>query len=194
MPVGLSCLPYAEGSERRKEGDLWRRSVAATLSGPRTFPCVSTRSEEGRLEMRSRTMSTAVAILTLLVGALMPAFALASTSSPYTRQIASAGTTSFRSTSEGTGELLWPELPVTVPSCLDDAATQRWFQVVLTLEVFPHTGDFTGRNTLYIAVSQTSSPLGSWTIYHLPVTDDGTEGTPDHHCAPYPLSYKPPHP
>ena len=66
--------------------------------------------------MRSRTMATAVAILTLLVGALMPAFALASTSSPYTRQIASAGTTSFRSTSEGTGELQWPEFPGAVDS------------------------------------------------------------------------------
>ena len=66
--------------------------------------------------MRSRTMATAVAILTLLVGALMPAFALASTSGPYTRQIASAGTTSFRSTSEGTGELQWPEFPGAVDS------------------------------------------------------------------------------
>jgi hypothetical protein len=80
---------------------------------------------------------------------------------------------------------------VTDPSCLYDAATQRWFQVVLTLDVFPDTGDFTGRNTIDVAVSQTSNPLGKWTIYHLPVTDDGTEGTPNHHCAPFPQDYQP---
>jgi hypothetical protein len=83
---------------------------------------------------------------------------------------------------------------VTDPSCLYDTATRRWFQVILTLDVFPDTGDFTGRNTLDIAVSQTSSPLGKWTIYHLPVTDDGTEGTPNHGCAPYPQDYQPTHP
>jgi hypothetical protein len=83
---------------------------------------------------------------------------------------------------------------VTDPSCLYDAATQRWFLVVLTLEVFPDTGDFTGRNHIDIAVSTTSSPLGSWTIYRLPVQDDGTEGTPDHHCAPYPTDFTPTNP
>jgi hypothetical protein len=73
---------------------------------------------------------------------------------------------------------------VTDPSCLFDAASQRWFQVVLTLDVVPATGAFTGRNTIDIAVSRTASPLGDWTIYRLPVTDDGTEGTPNHACAP----------
>ncbi len=72
---------------------------------------------------------------------------------------------------------------VTDPSCLFDAASQRWFQVVLTLETVPDTGDFTGRNTIDIAVSRTASPLGDWTIYRLPVTDDGTDGTPNHGCA-----------
>jgi hypothetical protein len=80
---------------------------------------------------------------------------------------------------------------VTDPSCLYDATTQRWFAVVLTLDVFPDTGDLTGRNTIDVAVSQTSNPLGKWTIYHLPVTDDGTEGTPNHHCAPFPQDYQP---
>ncbi len=84
---------------------------------------------------------------------------------------------------------------VTDPSCLFDAATQRWFQVALTLDVFPDTGDFTGRNTLDIAVSTTADPLGAWKIYHLPVTDDGTEGTPDHGCATDPgLDFTPLHP
>jgi hypothetical protein len=73
---------------------------------------------------------------------------------------------------------------VTDPSCLFDAATQRWFLTVLTLEVFPDTGEFTGRNTIDVAVSTSPDPTGSWTIYHLPVQDDGTDGTPDHGCNP----------
>lgn len=83
---------------------------------------------------------------------------------------------------------------VTDPSCLYDAATQRWFLTVLTLEVFPDTGDFTGVNHLDIAVSTGPSPLGSWQLYRLPVQDDGTQGTPDHHCAPYPQDYTPTNP
>jgi hypothetical protein len=80
---------------------------------------------------------------------------------------------------------------ITDPTCLFDSATQRWFHVVLTLDrinVDPTTGlslsqSLTGRNHLDIAVSNTASPLGAWTIYRVPVQDDGTEGTPDHHCA-----------
>ncbi len=70
---------------------------------------------------------------------------------------------------------------VTDPSCLYDAATQRFFVVVLTLETLPN-GAFTGKNHIDIAVSQTSNPTGSWNIYRLPVQDDGTDGTPDHGC------------
>jgi hypothetical protein len=83
---------------------------------------------------------------------------------------------------------------VTDPSCHYDPQTRRWFQVALTLEVSRATGDFTGRNTLDVAVSKTPSPLGAWSIYRVPVQNDGTEGTPDHHCAPYPQSYVPTHP
>ena len=71
---------------------------------------------------------------------------------------------------------------VTDPSCLYDAATQRFFVVVLTLETRPN-GSFTGKNHIDIAVSNTSNPTGSWTIYRVPVQDDGTDGTPDHGCA-----------
>jgi hypothetical protein len=70
---------------------------------------------------------------------------------------------------------------VTDPSCYFDKATQRWFHVVLTLDVTA-AGNFTGPNHLDIAVSQSSSPLGSWTIYRIAVQDDGTAGTPNHHC------------
>jgi hypothetical protein len=63
---------------------------------------------------------------------------------------------------------------VTDPSCLYDAATQRFFVVVLTLEVVPTTGAFTTVNHLDIAVSQTSNPTLGWNIYKLDVTNDGT--------------------
>jgi hypothetical protein len=72
---------------------------------------------------------------------------------------------------------------LTDPSCIYDTATQRFFVVVLTLERIPTTGVLTGKNHLDIAVSQTSSPLGAWTIYRVPVQNDGTDGTPDHGCA-----------
>ncbi len=62
---------------------------------------------------------------------------------------------------------------VTDPSCLYDAATQRFFVVVLTLETFPN-GAFTHVNHLDLAVSQTSNPAGLWTIYRKDVTNDGT--------------------
>src|SRR3954454_22837392 len=62
---------------------------------------------------------------------------------------------------------------VTDPSCLYDAATQRFFVVVLTLETFPN-GAFTRVNHLDTAVSQTSNPTGGWNIYRTNVTNDGT--------------------
>jgi hypothetical protein len=63
---------------------------------------------------------------------------------------------------------------VTDPTCLYDAATQRFFLVVLTLEVVPTTGAFTTVNHLDLAVSQTSNPTGGWNIYRIDVTNDGT--------------------
>src|SRR5215467_8604515 len=72
---------------------------------------------------------------------------------------------------------------ITDPSCHFDPDTQRWFHVVLTLDrVSPTTQSLNGKNHLDIAVSNTSNPLGSWTIYKVPVQDDGTDGTPDHNC------------
>ncbi|HEY3312292.1 MAG TPA: hypothetical protein VGK00_11690 [Anaerolineales bacterium] len=62
---------------------------------------------------------------------------------------------------------------VTDPSCLYDAATQRFFVVVLTLETFPN-GAFTLVNHLDLAVSKTSNPTGLWNIYRIDVTNDGS--------------------
>src|SRR5581483_514066 len=71
---------------------------------------------------------------------------------------------------------------VTDPSCLYDTDVKRWFHVVLTLDVDPTTGAFTGKNHLDLAVSNTPDPTGTWTIYRIPVQNDGTQGTPNHHC------------
>src|SRR5438270_4397539 len=62
---------------------------------------------------------------------------------------------------------------VTDPSCYFDAATQRFFMVALTLETRPN-GAFTHVNHLDLAVSQTSNPTGTWNIYRIDVTNDGT--------------------
>ena len=62
------------------------------------------------------------------------------------------------------------------PSCLYDTATQRFFMVVLTLETRPN-GSFTLQNHIDIAVSQTSNPTGTWNIYRVDVTNDGSNPT-----------------
>ncbi len=77
---------------------------------------------------------------------------------------------------------------VTDPSCLYDAPTGRWFIDVLTLDTFPQLGDdglqhFTGTNHLDLAVSDTSDPTGTWSIFRIPVQDDGSAVTPNHHCS-----------
>ena len=72
---------------------------------------------------------------------------------------------------------------VTDPSCLFDRVTRRWFHVVLTLDVNPATGAFTGTNHLDLAVSKTADPRGAWAIYRVPAHDNGADGTPDHGCA-----------
>ena len=77
---------------------------------------------------------------------------------------------------------------VTDPSCIYDAPTGRWFIVVLTLDTFPHLGSdgrqhFKGTNHLDLAVSNSSNPLDGWTVFRIPVQDDGTAGTPNHHCS-----------
>ncbi len=63
---------------------------------------------------------------------------------------------------------------VTDPSCIYDAQTDRFFNVVLTLETNPTTGAFTTVNHLDLAVSQTGNPTGLWNIYRIDVTNDGT--------------------
>jgi hypothetical protein len=66
---------------------------------------------------------------------------------------------------------------VTDPSCIYDAQTQRFFLVSLTLDPQvsgPCQGVFSCMNHLDLAVSQTNDPTGSWNIYKIDVTNDGT--------------------
>src|SRR6516164_2618152 len=71
---------------------------------------------------------------------------------------------------------------ITDPSCYFDRDTQRWFHIALTLDRVGTTPALDGNNHVDIAVSTTFSPLGPWIVYHLPVQNNGTQGTPDHHC------------
>jgi hypothetical protein len=71
---------------------------------------------------------------------------------------------------------------VTDPTCIYDAGAHRFFLVVLTLEVNPATGAFTTENHLDLAVSTSSNPTGTWNIYRIDVTDDGSAGTTGGPC------------
>ena len=62
---------------------------------------------------------------------------------------------------------------ITDPTCIFDAATQRFFLVVLTLESTPN-GTLTLVNHLDLAVSQSPDPTGAWNVYKIDVTNDGT--------------------
>ena len=68
------------------------------------------------------------------------------------------------------------------PSCAYDASSGRWFHLVDTLGQRPVTGALTGKGWLDLAVSQTSNPLGRWYLYRIWTQNNGTDGTPDHHC------------
>ncbi len=64
---------------------------------------------------------------------------------------------------------------VTDPKCLYDAATNRFYMTVLTLDTDPATGDPIGTTHVDIAVSQGGDPTGAWTIFSFSTTNgDGT--------------------
>jgi hypothetical protein len=70
---------------------------------------------------------------------------------------------------------------VTDPTCIYDAATQRFFLVVLTLDRTA-AGAYTTTNHLDLAVSATSDPTGDWNIYRIDVTGDGSPGNTGGPC------------
>ena len=67
------------------------------------------------------------------------------------------------------------------PVCLYDPDHQR-FMVASTTLFVDANGDFNGKNTIDLAVSNTGDPTVAWTIYHVPAQNDGADGTPDHGC------------
>jgi hypothetical protein len=67
-------------------------------------------------------------------------------------------------------------------ACLYDPSTQRWFATSANLDQDPVTGDFTGANQIWLAVSTSSNPLGSWKIWSIDAANNGQNGTPDHGC------------
>jgi hypothetical protein len=67
-------------------------------------------------------------------------------------------------------------------SCYYDEATGRWFHLADNLGQKRSTGAFTGRGELDLAVSKTSNPLGAWKFYSINTVNNGTGGTPNHHC------------
>jgi hypothetical protein len=69
------------------------------------------------------------------------------------------------------------------PSCYFDPQSQRWFHLASTLErVSPTTTALSGASHIDLAVSLTPDPRGGFVVYRIPAEDDGTNGTPDHHC------------
>ena len=78
---------------------------------------------------------------------------------------------------------------ITDPSCYYDKQLRRFFHVVLTLDrAVPTSQGLSGKNHLDVAVSNTANPTGTWTIFKLPVQNDGTDGTPNHGCVVGPRS------
>jgi hypothetical protein len=67
------------------------------------------------------------------------------------------------------------------PQCYYDPDNNRFIVDITTLLV-DSDGNFNGKNTIDVAVSNTGDPTGSWTIYHVPAQNDGTDGTPNHGC------------
>ncbi len=64
------------------------------------------------------------------------------------------------------------------PRCYYDAQTRRWFVTVLEINVNPGTGALGDRSSELVAVSQTSDPTGSYGLFSLDTTNNGSGGTP----------------
>ena len=67
------------------------------------------------------------------------------------------------------------------PQCYYDPDNNRFVVDITTLDV-DADGNYNGKNTIDVAVSNTGDPTGAWTIYYIPAQNDGTDGTPNHGC------------
>lgn len=68
------------------------------------------------------------------------------------------------------------------PVCIYDPENQRFVVAITTLYHVGTTSDYNGKNSIDLAVTNTGNPTGTWTIYHVPAQNDGTDGTPNHGC------------
>ncbi len=59
---------------------------------------------------------------------------------------------------------------VSDPRCYFDSATRRWFVTELEIDTDPATGNFGNRSSVMIAVSKTSDPTGSYSIFSFDTT------------------------
>jgi hypothetical protein len=66
------------------------------------------------------------------------------------------------------------------PSCVYDAGTKRFFLTVYDLDTDPVTGALSGRSWTDIAVSPEGTAIGTWTVFQVNGTNDGSDGTPVH--------------
>ena len=68
------------------------------------------------------------------------------------------------------------------PICHYDPENNRFIVAITTLHRVGTTSAVNGKNTIDVAVSNTGDPTSTWTIYHIPAQNDGTDGTPNHSC------------
>jgi len=72
---------------------------------------------------------------------------------------------------------------VSDPQCMYDAQLDRWFVVTLELGIDQNTAAFTGPSSILVAASTSSDPLGTYNVWSIDTTNNGTNGTPDHGCS-----------
>jgi hypothetical protein len=70
------------------------------------------------------------------------------------------------------------------PRAYFDPDSGRFFVVYTEIDTDPVTGDFLGHGEIELAVSQTSDPTGTYNVYRLDATNDGSNGTPNHSGCP----------
>jgi hypothetical protein len=68
-------------------------------------------------------------------------------------------------------------------SCWYDAGSNRFYIAAFDILV-DAAGTYLGPTTVDFAVSEPGTALGSWTIYQVDTTNDGTDGTPSHPICP----------
>ncbi len=72
------------------------------------------------------------------------------------------------------------------PRCYYDQSTQHWFVTITDIADFGYIPGGDGRSFVLIAVSDGPSLFGSFNLYAIDTTDDGSDGTPANPgCLPY---------